>query len=534
MEPARIPSSQPTRAGGSWQRRALIAGLVALHAALALFSARYESLTYDEGGHFRYGDQILSLDADRFDNSKMPFSALNALPVRLARIIAPGVLESTWQPERIGRIATILFSTLIGFFLYRWAAQWYGPPAGIGALFLYALEPNILAHAGLMTTDIYIMGMTALSVFTFWRFLDRPSLATGLASSLTLGLSQLAKYTGIFLYPLFLLLLLARALGRRQAPPDARRIGRWVLFLLLFIAVSLAVINIGFLFNRTLTPLGVYEFRSQEFRWFQSLPFASRLPVPLPYPYLEGLDLVRLADRTGESYGNVYLLGQTRKPEGFAGYFFVATLFKVPLAAQLAFLLALGVYLLRRRARGFWDRELFLLGPALFFAIYFNFLLWAQIGIRLYLVVFPFCIVFASSLFRDWPSFTVRQRLLAGLGALYMTASVASYFPHYIPYFNELVGSRLHAYRILSDSNIDYGQAEGFLADYLAAHPDAVVEPAEPTAGLIVISVDRLTEVRQAPAWFALLRDTREPVDHVAHAYLVYRVLPEDLADLSP
>jgi hypothetical protein len=177
---------------------------------------------------------------------------------------------------------------------------------------------------------------------------------------------------------------------------------------------------------------------------------------------------------------------------------------------------------------------LFLLGPALFFATYFNFLLWAQIGIRLYLVVFPFCIVFASSLFRDWPSFTVRQRLVAGLGALYLAVSVASYFPHYIPYFNELVGNRLHAYRILSDSNIDYGQAEGYLADYLAAHPDAVVEPAEPTAGLIVISVDRLTEVRQAPAWFARLRDSHEPVDHVAYAYLVYRVLPEDLAELSP
>jgi hypothetical protein len=405
----------------------------------------------------------------------------------------------------------------------------------VAALFLYSLEPNILAHAGLMTTDIYIMGMTALSVYTFWRFLDRPSPATGLVSSLVLGLSQLAKYTGVFLYPLLLLLALARALGRSRHKPDGRTIARWALVVFLFGLVSLALINIGFLFHRTLTPLGDYEFRSGEFRAVQNgLSFASSLPVPLPYPYLEGLDLVRLADRTGESYGNIYLLGQTRKPGGFAGYFFVASLFKVPLVSQIAFLVALGVYFFRRKAQGFWDRELFLLGPALFFTIYFNFMLWAQIGIRLFLVVFPFLIVFTSSLLRDWPSFGRRLRWLVALAALGLAASVASYFPHYIPYFNELVINRFHAYRILSDSNIDYGQAEGYLAEYLESHPGALVEPVEPVAGLIVISVDRLTQVRQAPPWYARLRDTHEPVDHVAYAYLVYRVSPDDLNELSP
>jgi len=526
---------QSTTSRVSWRLRALIAILLTLHAAVALLSTRSQSLTYDEYGHYLYGEQILSLDSDRFDNSKMPFSALNALPVRLARALAPDAMAAAWQPERIGRLATILFSTLIGYFLYRWAAQWYGPFSGLAALFLYCLEPNILAHAGLMTTDIYIAGMAALSVYSFWRFLEHPTLRTGLVSSLVLGLSQLAKYTGVFLYPLLVLLLIGHALGRRRFVFNARQVARWAGYALLFLVISLAVINLGFLLNRTFTPLGDYEFRSDVFQGIQSLlSFARGLPLPLPYPYLEGLDLVRHADRTGESYGSIYLLGQTRKPEGFAGYFLVASLFKVPLASLIAFGAALGVYFFRQQGGGFWDRELYLLGPGLFFAIYFNFLFAAQIGIRLFLVAFPFFIVFTSSLFRDWASFSPRSRLLTGLGALYLAASVGSYFPHYIPYFNELVGNRLHAYRILSDSNIDYGQAEGYLAEYLAAHPQALVEPRDPTAGTIVISVDRLTGVREAPAWYARLRDTFEPTDHVAHAYLVYQVRPEDLAALSP
>jgi hypothetical protein len=520
----------PSRAAGG--RRALVAILLILHAAVALLSTRPQSLTYDEYGHYLYGEQILSLNSDRFENSKMPFSAMNALVVRLARAVAPDTMAAAWQPERVGRIATILFSVAIGYVLYRWAAEAYGPASGIAALLLYALEPTLLAHAGLMTTDIFIAGMSALSVYTYWGFLRRPSLKGALLASLVLGLSQIAKYTGVLLYPLLVLLAIGYGVGRRRHIGDLRHA---VGYALLFLVIGLAVINLGFLFNRTLTPLGEFTFRSDLLLGIQTrLSFARGLPVPLPYPYVEGLDLTIRADQTGESYGSVYLLGQTRKPEGFAGYFLVASLFKVPLASQIAFLVALGVFLFRRRGEGFWDREWFLLGPALFFTFYFNLLIQAQIGIRLFLVAFPFFIVFTSGLFRDMPSWGRPARLLAGAGALYLAISVASYFPNYIPYFNELIGNRLHAYRILSDSNIDYGQAEGFLADYLAAHPGALVEPRDLQPGTLVISVDRLTGVREAPAWVARLRDTLEPVDHIAYAYLIYQVTAQDLAGLSP
>jgi len=504
---------------------------------IAALSTRTQSLTYDESSHLRYGMQILDRNSDRFDDSKMPVSALNALPVAVALRLWPERLDGTWQPERIGRIATILFSGAVGLVLFFWSREWYGPAAGVAAAFVYAFEPNLLAHAGLATTDIYAAGMTAVTIYAFWRFLERPRFGTALVSSLLLALSQLAKYTCISLYVILPLLALAHAVGKRRrgaAPQGRAGLPKTAAVVGLFLLVSLLVINAGFLFNRTMTPLREYTFYSDVMTWIQqSFPQLGGLPIPVPYPYLEGLDLVRYRDVSGEGYGQVYLLGQTRMVGGFPGYFFVASLFKMPLAEQLVLLAALVIYFLRRGAAGFWDREVFLLGPAAVYAVYFNFLFSAQIGLRLYLVVFPLLIVFASSICREWEVLGARRRVLIAAAGLWMLVSVASYYPHFIPYFNELVWNRLHAYRILSDSNIDYGQAAGDLAVYMAEHPQASFEPSEPVLGTVVISVDRLTGVRASPDWYRPLSQRLEPSDHVAYAYLVYDLGLEDVEALT-
>jgi len=198
--------------------------------------------------------------------------------------------------------------------------------------------------------------MTAVTIYAFWRFLERPRFGTALVSSLLLALSQLAKYTCISLYVILPLLALAHAVGKRRrgaAPRGRAGLPKTAAVVGLFLLVSLLVINAGFLFNRTMTPLREYTFYSDVMTWIQqSFPQLGGLPIPVPYPYLEGLDLVRYRDVSGEGYGQVYLLGQTRMVGGFPGYFFVASLFKMPLAEQLVLLAALVIYILRRGAEG--------------------------------------------------------------------------------------------------------------------------------------------------------------------------------------
>jgi hypothetical protein len=104
-----------------------------------------------------------------------------------------------------------------------------------------------------------------------------------------------------------------------------------------------------------------------------------------------------------------------------------------------------------------------------------------------------------------------------------------SYYPHYIPYFNELVLDRKLSYKILADSNLDWGQAGNYVEQFLEQHPDALIEPTEPTAGLVLISSNNLVGITAKPETYAWLREGYQPDDTIAYAILVYELAPEDV-----
>lgn len=190
--------------------------------------------------------------------------------------------------------------------------------------------------------------------------------------------------------------------------------------------------------------------------------------MPLPYPYLQGLDLVKYGDESGTGFGRIYLLGELRSNRGFPSYYLVAFLFKTPLGLQVLLLWAVVQAWRRRLGAEFFRHEFFLVVPALFFALYFSLFFRAQIGIRYLLVIYPLLIVFAGSLARDWRQMGPKARL-AGAGLLlWIAGSNLSYAGHYLSYFNELVGNRRNSYKILADSNLDWGQNINYRADYLA------------------------------------------------------------------
>ena len=62
-----------------------------------------------------------------------------------------------------------------------------------------------------------------------------------------------------------------------------------------------------------------------------------------------------------------------------------------------------------------------------------------------------------------------KKASLAFLG-VWLGASVASYYPNMIPYMNEWVHDRRLSYRILADSNLDWGQ-DTAVAEFLRKNP---------------------------------------------------------------
>jgi Dolichyl-phosphate-mannose-protein mannosyltransferase len=474
------------------------------------------------------------------DDSKMPVSALNAFPGMIASHLPVARLQTSLRSLFTARLVTIIISMLLGYLCFHWSRQVYGVEAGIFTLFLYAFEPNIIAHSQRITTDLYAAATITLALYAAWRYSLVKDSRHAAALGLAVGFSQLAKYSGVFLLvllPMTLVLADAKQIIRMVSMRDCRACHGYVLRSLghgcLIVVIVLLMINTGYFFNRTLTPLEDYRFQSEFFQSIHSLvSVLNFLPVPLPYPYLEGLDLVSLRERTGFGFGRTYLLGQLSQ-EGFVGYYLIAFLFKVPIALQLVCLLVILSYLGRWKRFRFGRAELFMLMPILFFSIYFNFFYRAQIGIRFLLVIFPCILVFCGRLVENWGMFNRRRKLGIFVLSGYLVLSVLSYFPHYIPYFNELIYDRRYGYKILADSNIDWGQSKTFLTQYLERYPETKVEPDSPVAGRIVVRVNQLTGVTGDPARYAWLRDNLLPSETIAYSYLVYNVSPAELEAIS-
>jgi len=512
----------------------LVATLLLIFLAIGSLSVWGKALTYDEGKHIRYGKNLLNGSTDRFDDSKMPVSALNALPSELANFLPDGIFKRALDAFFTARMVTFLFSMLVAWLVFYWSRSLYGVIPGIVSLFLYVFDPNIIAHSQLVTTDLYAWGTIALAFFCLWRFAHRRTILNGLLCAFALGLSLIAKYTSVVLLPLFLVTLFSYDFSDFSIAWQAdrwqsiKKFGtKYLVYLIIAIVISIVVINPGFLFNKTFTPFGDYEFRSQTFQSLQeNLPWLAGVPVPTPYPYLEGLDWVMRREQTGDGYGSIYLLGQLRNGQGFKGYYFIAYLLKVPIATQIVVLGALIKYLKERNWKRLLSDDVFLFIPIILYTIYFNFLFNAQIGIRFYLVLFPFLYVFAGSLFANWRKFAVWQKVGSYALAAYLVISVLAYFPNYIPYFNEFVWDKKQAYKYLADSNLDWRQSKFDLDKYRAEHLDASA------AGYYVVSANRLVGVNSDPAELAWLRENFQPVDTVAYSYLVYQVSQQEIETL--
>ena len=516
-------------------------------------SLRHKGSTADAQNHLYYGQQFFNNHLHRdqpFLDSKMPISALNAIPSLISGENDP--LQATRQ----GRIITLLFALLLAFYVWRWSKELYGTAAGLFSLFLFCFSPNIIAHARLVTTDLYAALFLTMAVYYFRRFLLEDSWKNCVLSAVTLSLAQLAKYSCAYLYPVFIIILLIRVFIKRRNTADeetadetesedsaeiSRNYKKPLLQLLVFIAAAVLIINIGFRFDRSFTAFKDYGFRSSLFKNTQSAySFLGAVPVPLPYAFIDGMDWVKFNEETGMGSGNIYLLGDLKlrnnrttnhKIEGFKGYFIIAFLYKVPLALQIILAMSILLLIKNRRNLQFADNELFLLAPLLFFIFYLNFLFKAQLGFRFFLIVLPLIFILCGVLLKNWQDWSTAKKGGLAMLLLWMLLSVFSYYPHYLSYFNELSPDRKKHWKILADSNLNWSQNQWYLDQYLKKHPDAVLNPSAPSAGHLVVDSNQLTGVFY-PEKYRWLRENFEPSGHIAYGYIIYQISVDEFSRL--
>ena len=522
-------------------RRRPLFGLLLAAVALVIDVgvARSMSTTYDEMGHIRYGARLLHFRPgrdDRLDDSKMPASAFNAIPSVLAGILekrhAAPVLASLLRDIRSARIATVLATLLLGCFVYRWAFDLYGETPAIVSVLLVVFSPNLVAHGTLATTEMYFALGVVGSLYFFRRYILQPTLRLAALSALVLALAQLTKCFAVYLYIvvgcfLFLVLVIPKLRESRGTHLTRKDIA---IYASLAVVLFLAVVNVGFLFDKSLTPLGEYRFQSASFARFSALPILRSVPVPLPYPYLQGLDMMKNNEQTGATFGNIYLLGQIGNSldpsfRGFKSYYLVALFFKEPIALQILFVIGLVWVWKNRSFSNFFFGEALLLAAAALLLAWLSFFSRAQIGIRHILPFFAIDVVIAGAAFVGFNSMSRTRKVFLGLLVLWLGVSVCSYYPNMIPYMNEWVLNRKLAYKILADSNLDWGQNSRSVEEFLKKNPDVIENPKEPVAGRILVDINSLVGVYPpTPDRMLWLRSCYTPVSQVGYADLLFVV----------
>jgi hypothetical protein len=145
-------------------------------------------------------------------------------------------------------------------------------------------------------------------------------------------------------------------------------------------------------------------------------------------------------------------------------YFYpVVFLLKTPVPIQALFALATFVYIKYFRKR--WFEALFLFAPIIsLFAVFISSNI--ATGVRYLLPAYPCIFVLIGSL----AQYGKRARGLLYAMAVWYVGAVLFIAPHYLAYFNELIGGSGNGYKYLVDSNLDWGQDLKGLKKYMDAH----------------------------------------------------------------
>jgi hypothetical protein len=437
--------------------------------------------------------------------------------------------ESGNDPWRLmfwARLPVIVLTLLFGLVVFAFGRELAGSVAGLAALALYAFSPDVITHGSLATLDVPAAGFVLTSVWLVWRARPRPLLYVPLAGA-ALGAALATKMSVLPVVPV-LAALAAWSVWRAGSDDRRKTLVRAAAAALLTGVVAVAVVWAAYL---------VVDPRLR-FSPGQQVPSVHGLKgllvqlMPFPEAYRDGMRIqFGFEDYPwqGFLFGHLYT--------GSLWYYLPAALLvKTPLGMLALWGAGAVAMVAVRRLRPAAAYVLLPSGVLLAAAMTGS----RDFGTRYALFVPMFLAVAAGCVL------TVRWRwapLVTGALVLFVAVSSLRTFPYYLPYSNEAFGGPAKTHLRLHDSNVDWGQDLGRLADRLreryrgeriwlvykgsgvpayygihASDPRKV--PASDVHGLLVVSD---SSVAKAQGRLADLIHSSRPVDEVGHSITIYR-----------
>jgi 4-amino-4-deoxy-L-arabinose transferase-like glycosyltransferase len=455
------------------------AALAGCFAAQCLWFVGTQSLTYDEPVHLLAG-----LDAWRHGR----FEQWNDQPP-LARLLltAPLLLSppDTWRLHDLGpsganfwtvsvepdpislawrtRSVNVALGLLLAAAVWIAARRLFSEDAANLALAVFAGSPALIAHFSLATVDgcATLMCFAAAGAVVAWR--ERPSFQWTVTVGLTLGGFLVSKFSAPPLVLLALVVMIASGASSGRGLRAAKVLAASVLAAL--VVWGTYGWHVGPVTFRSGSLAGPYA-RGRAVIVPTSNPLDRTLSLPAP-EFLAALGGVLQHGVRGQPAS---LLGEVRTAGGWRSYFPIAVLLKWPLTVWLL-VGATGVLLVAGRVDLPSELGTLMLFPMLLFvlAIASN----LNIGDRYVLPAYPFLLLLCAAAWHAARARPALRRLILALVAL-QAADALRYAPDYLSYMNAFVAPD-DSYRVLSDSNLDWGQGLLALRVYQDSHPDSTI-----------------------------------------------------------
>jgi 4-amino-4-deoxy-L-arabinose transferase-like glycosyltransferase len=353
------------------------------------------------------------------------------------------LFRSALPPDHMTLLARLPNLLLGGFLLAVigwWAYRLWGFGAALLAMSLACVEPNLVAHSSLVTTDTGASLFTCLAVYLLWEYRRSHSIWLLAGVGISLGIALVCKFSTILLVPIIgAIIALSTFLDSTE--------------------------HFSFFHERRETQLRQWLFQAAA--EFLVILLVAAAFIPSAYffqgfqSWLSGFLRFATLAQGGQA---AFFLGQVLYHGSWA-YYPVAFLIKTPIGTLL--LIAASLMFYRHGTSLRWHGAIFLLFPVIFI-----FLAMTQskvnIGVRHILPVYPFLLILAGRL--ATVAFERRRMrfLLIGMPMMLTALSALRIAPHHLAYFNEFVGGPDQGYRYLSDSNLDWGQDLRGVRAYMA------------------------------------------------------------------
>jgi len=526
-----------------------------------MYNAWAQSPTMDEQNHIARGYALLRTGDPRLSLEHPPLiNVVTALPLLLLGDSVQLPLDDwSWEAGQwyyfadnflwfanhdadrmvfLARLPVVMMTVLLAALAARWARELWGGKAGIVGLALVALDPNVLAHGSLATTDVGLTWTAFLAGYMVWRLRRVLSWRAVIFTGLAMGALLASKMSALMFWGIFGVLAIAGAWFSSATSTRWHAVRKSVLAYAAITGVAFMLLWASYTFE--IVPAMV-----------------NGPPVPLG-TYLNGIVTVFTTVGSGRA---AYLLGATSL-NGWPLYFPIVFAVKTPIPTMLLILLTVPLALQRR---GKWRSCFLLLPVVVYWLLAINSAL--NIGYRHLLPTLPFIYVWVAQWGGDMAGKTALQmkwkrgaRFMCGVLLGWLALEMLCIAPYFLAYFNPIGGGPKHGWRVVADSNIDWGQDLKSLSAYITQHnlgqvklswfgsarPEAygitfdplpglphyytmwfeapTFDVQQPEPGIYVISVSNLVELPLTDKHFFAYFRARAPDARVGYSVYIYEV----------